>query len=391
MGMSEAEERTREEALDANVRALILAAAQSLEGNPLFKESLRRELEQAVSGVAGAGTVDDDQTVMSTNVGRLVSSATVDDGPGSAARQSIRNAIWRELDSRGSRTGRMRWFPRVLVLGASAVAVAGFFLYPLIWAHTRDGAELTVTQSEAEVSRVRPLFFGLGTRVSNIILTQGETMTVGAGDTISTGAASSATLSFFDRGTVTLYPTSVLTITGVEESGPRVNPSASVHLGAGQVRNLFEDFSFALLTPDVSTTVLGTAYKVDVLAGGHTKITTDEGAVRVDMEGQSVEVGAGEEVVAVRGEALQVLPQRPPRLTIESPLSPEVSSPTVVLEGTTSVDASVTVDGRTVTVGVDGSFKAEVALQPGANRVAVVATSPIGRSVTVELVLLCDC
>ena len=75
-------------------------------------------------------------------------------------------------------------------------------------------------------------------------------------------------------------------------------------------------------------------------------------------------------------------------LIVESPSVPESRDRQVVLSGRTGIDAALTVDGRAVAVEVDGSLQTDLTLLPGANRVVLTATSPVGKSVTVELMLI---
>jgi hypothetical protein len=108
------------------------------------------------------------------------------------------------------------------------------------------------------------------------------------------------------------------------------------------------------------------------------------------MEGSACQVSAGEEVQALKGQPLVVRAQRPPPLLIDSPAQPEVSSSPVTLSGRTDAEATITVDGEAVPVDINGAFSTVIDLKPGANPVTVVASSPLGRTTTVNIVLILE-
>jgi uncharacterized protein YfaP (DUF2135 family) len=62
-----------------------------------------------------------------------------------------------------------------------------------------------------------------------------------------------------------------------------------------------------------------------------------------------------------------------------------VTSDAVVVHGSTSPGATVTINGAAVTVATDGEFRAEVALSPGDNSIEVVATDASGNRESVIL------
>lgn len=74
----------------------------------------------------------------------------------------------------------------------------------------------------------------------------------------------------------------------------------------------------------------------------------------------------------------------PPRLSIESPKSELITTEKrIEVIGKTDTDATVTVNGVSVLVRSDGGFFDQVTLEPGVNKITVVATSRFGKSVTV--------
>jgi hypothetical protein len=388
--MRRLEHQEGEDSLDTSLCRLLSAAFPPQRVESAFRDSLRLELENEARPVMRVSVGRRSSPALDENVSRLFAGLACRDVPGFTASQSIRQSLWREVESRARDRHRPRWFPRLVAIAAPAVILAGFVLYPMLWLQAQTGVELQAAHGQIQVSQSRPLFFNLGSRVSTSTLSQGQSFVVRSGDTVRTGSGSLATLSFFERGTVTLYPGSTLQVVALEDGTDGSIPSARVFLDAGQVRNQLTAVSFELRSPDATTSIVGTVFNVEVVTGVHTWVATDSGSVCVDTDGQSVKVSAGEEVFAVRDQPLVVFPQRPPELIIDSPPSPEVRDSTVLLAGRTRVDADVTVNGGSVPVAVDGSFSTELVLQPGANRVIVVATSPIGRSVTVELVLILE-
>jgi len=76
--------------------------------------------------------------------------------------------------------------------------------------------------------------------------------------------------------------------------------------------------------------------------------------------------------------------QRAPRLSIEKPEAEKiVEDRKIDVLGTTSSDATVTVNGVSVLVRSDGKFFDQVSLDPGVNTITITATSRFGKSTTV--------
>lgn len=75
---------------------------------------------------------------------------------------------------------------------------------------------------------------------------------------------------------------------------------------------------------------------------------------------------------------------RLPRLDIESPQQQDVVTDTRIdVLGQTDSDATVTINGVSVLVRSDGKFFDQVTLEPGVNTITIVATSRLGKTVTV--------
>lgn len=379
---------TQRGSLDENVGRLMSAAYRPPRPNPVFKDWLGAQLERQRTGLPVEHADEEVRSCLDDNLTRVLVAATADVELRPDARRTFRHALREEIESRKRHGHLPYWAPRLVAAGASAVVLAGFLLFPLLWSHVQPHADVTVANNQAEVLQVRPLFFNLGTRVETHMLVEGESIALYAGDTIQTGSGSSSVLSLFGSGEVTLYPESKLTLLQLTEAQDGQPETARVRLDAGLVKTDVTDVMLAVDTPAASASVEGTQFKVEVVADSHTHVATNEGTVRVDMGGQSVRVAAGQQVDAIVGQPLQVLEQGPPFLIIDGPAIPEVKGTSLTLAGRTDVDATVSVDGRQVPVDIEGRFAAQLTLEAGANEIVVTATSPIGRSVTVELVLV---
>lgn len=69
------------------------------------------------------------------------------------------------------------------------------------------------------------------------------------------------------------------------------------------------------------------------------------------------------------------------KLTVSQPENESVvSAPTVTVKGATSPDAVVSVNGALATIAADGTFSQDVSLQPGPNRIEVLASTFDGQS-----------
>lgn len=74
-----------------------------------------------------------------------------------------------------------------------------------------------------------------------------------------------------------------------------------------------------------------------------------------------------------------------PALQIESPTNQlVVNERRVDVLGRTDPDATVTVNGISVLVRGDGKFFEQVALEPGVNKITIVATSRLGKTTTIQ-------
>ncbi len=71
-----------------------------------------------------------------------------------------------------------------------------------------------------------------------------------------------------------------------------------------------------------------------------------------------------------------------PRATVNIPSNATTSQSSYTFTGNAPKGSTVTVNGRSVSVGADGSFSATVELQPGSNTITVVVTTKTGETIT---------
>lgn len=76
----------------------------------------------------------------------------------------------------------------------------------------------------------------------------------------------------------------------------------------------------------------------------------------------------------------------PPEIALVEPLSTEITTNQKKFEfiGSTSPDASLTINGESIRLSSDGSFQEEISLQEGLNTVVLEATNELGRKNTVS-------
>jgi hypothetical protein len=173
----------------------------------------------------------------------------------------------------------------------------------------------------------------------------------------------------------------------VSDSHQRVD----LRLFAGRLYNrveklLGQDDFFHITTPSSTASVRGTAFQVDIVDANSTSYIVDTGIVAVALDQDEIDVHKGEEVLATRGQPLQVIPQNDtnaPDLFIISPISQPVSGSTVTVRGRTEPGTQITVAGQSAAVDASGNFQLDVVA--GANPISVIAIDSTGNRVSVEI------
>lgn len=146
---------------------------------------------------------------------------------------------------------------------------------------------------------------------------------LGAGDRVRTGADGEALITFFDGSTLSLDPSSLVSIDelAVQRGGPI---SIVVMQSAGRTwssvqKLVHPDSRYEVRTPALAATVRGTAFVVDLEDEDTHTVQTSEGLVRVQAQGRSVDVRAGTRSRVRRGTAppdAEAAPVPPTRLRL---------------------------------------------------------------------------
>lgn len=133
--------------------------------------------------------------------------------------------------------------------------------------------------------------------------------------------------------------------------------------------------------PGASVDVNGIRATVSTSGQFDVPIALDEGANTITATATD---SAGNSATA----SVQVtLDTRAPALTISSPAPGTLDHANVTVTGATEPGATVTVDGRSVTVDSSGSFSASLALSEGANLITATATDAAGNMATAQVVV----
>lgn len=166
-------------------------------------------------------------------------------------------------------------------------------------------------------------------------LSEGEVLTVRAGETYTVEQGSVAQITFQDGSTIAIDGGATFSIeelqTGEQSRRMRLRLSAGrVFCRVKQLLGVGD--AFEIVTPSSVASVRGTAFGVDVISDYATYVYTLEGTVLVQMGDQQVEVHAGEEVFAVVGRQIRVYPHGQDLAADEPAIV--VGTPAVVEEAT---------------------------------------------------------
>lgn len=270
-----------------------------------------------------------------------------------------------------------------LMAAGTLLVLAMIFAQP-----QRAEATLVVTQGQATLHQARTVLVAISVP-QETVLQAGEATTVRAGDTIMLDKGAVAELRLLDGSSVTLYENTALEVTRLQVGERAYHVRLDVL--AGNIYNrvlrlLGTGDTFEVITPSSTASVRGTAFAVQVLSPEMSYFACDEGQIAVRMADQEVTVNAGEQVIAVQGEPLEVQPQpdvTPPLLTVLSPLEPPLVGSTTLLRGRTEPGATVTVAGQPVEVDASGAF--EVQLAVSADPIIIEAEDAAGNVVIVQI------
>jgi Glucodextranase, domain B len=117
-----------------------------------------------------------------------------------------------------------------------------------------------------------------------------------------------------------------------------------------------------------------------VLASGRSlAVATEAGVVRLQAEGGSVEVGAGQQAVSFRGERPDPTTPIPAALLLKIART-AMGEGVCMVEGVADRGAEVRVEGRLVEVHRDGRFSVRLPARRGATRATVIMRDAAGRA-----------
>jgi hypothetical protein len=375
--------------VDNNIKKLLVSALPPVSASASFKLSLLvRIKEELVRINAGASRQLTSSPALEQNLGRLMASAYEQTKAVPGFKDRLRYQLITTSKAERRKRRLSIWAPAVAASAVLTVLLLGMVIYPTFWADRGPTVTATVSKNIAQVTQIKPVFFNLINRAVTTTLGEGDEASLSVGEWIVTGAGASAVLTLPGENTIILYPDSKMGVSELIVDDDSGTALASLKLDRGMASNKFSGFMVDVNTPTATASIEGTAFRIEVISAEHTFLVTREGTVQLTMDGDSVQVSAGEEVHAEKGQLLVVEAERPPMLIIESPDRPEVYSETITMSGKTDVEATLTVNDKPVQVDINGSFSTSLSLEPGANSVSVIATSPTGKTITLDLVFI---
>lgn len=376
------------EAMDKNIQRLLISARSPGAAAVSFKQNLLLRLKEELARFAKRESRKlTDSTIFEENLGRLIESSEIETEEMPSFKDRLRYQLIAASEAEQRKRRLSIWAPALATAAVIVLLLMGFVIHPNFWADRGVSIAAAMDQGTAVVTQTKHLFFNWGTTYVEHSIASGDTFSLAAGDKIMTGPDSTAVLELFNDSTLKLYPGSQLYINELEAANEQGSPVVAVKLETGKANVEINDFTYEMETPSALATVMGTAFRVEVIATDHTYLATSEGIVQLTMGEYTVQVPAGQEVDAIEGKPLVVKQERSPNLTITSPDTPEVNSASITLSGETDVGASVTVNGVPVSVDPNGSFSTKLSLEFGPNDVSVIATSPSGKTITIDMII----
>lgn len=383
-------DKYKRDGMEKNIKRLLAYALTSVSASLAFRWNLLLRLKQELSMLNN--NVSRQPTAvhpdLEENMSRLMASATTQTGAVPGFRDRLRYQLVAEVEKE-QRERRWRRLAPALAAVLATVVLIGTVIYPNFWAGSGIRVNATVKQGTGVAMKTKPWFFAWGSRLAQYNLNSGDTISLAAGDRIATGPDAMAVIALPNGSNVKLYNSSELVISELKESDANDSYLVRLKLDAGRATSNINRLDYGLETPAAAASVPGTEFRMEAITGDHTYLATNAGAVQLTMEGNLVQVSAGEEVQAIRGQPLVVTSQRPPPVTIEQPAGTEVTSSVLTLMGRTDPEATVTINGYPFPVDVNGMFFTPLGLKSGPNELTITATSGrTGKTTTVNLVLI---
>jgi ferric-dicitrate binding protein FerR (iron transport regulator) len=322
------------------------------------------------------------------NLRRMLAHTNEETQPRPGFAEQLRRQLVTANQVEEPRQSRALWFSLATAAVFIAIVVLGAWIYPLLWFNPGATATATAGQGSVQVTQIKPLFFNLINRTLTVDLQAGDQTQVAAGSSITTGVKSTAEVVLSDGNVMNLYPGSHLQITSLDDANSGRITRARFMFEHGIVSNQFNNMNVTIDTPLATIRILGTSFRVEVASNGQTRLVTYEGVVELEAAGVYVKVAAGNEVTAQSGTPLLVIPEQPPKLHIKQVI-PQKNSDGVIsallIAGETDADAVVTISGIGAAVEADGTFSIFFNLAPGQRVVNLTASSPTGKTTTIEV------
>jgi hypothetical protein len=262
----------------------------------------------------------------------------------------LRRALQEELAVQAARRDRRPWWlawlggrgasqrtmsMRFALAGVAVImllVLTGVFvtqLYPL-----QTGVQLAtinVKAGEVEITRL-VRFVGDIALTRRIPLSAGQAVQLRPGDELTSNHAADAEIALHDGSRVTLGPGVELAFSEFQARTATKPLVVAMRVDQGEVRSQVEHLQvdhdrFEVSTPNLVAQVRGTVFRVDVRSAG-TRVATDKGVVRVNWDGQTLDVEAGRELQVLLGASVpevHVRPQSPDLSYHLSGMEPDVN------------------------------------------------------------------
>jgi hypothetical protein len=233
----------------------------------------------------------------------------------------------------------------------------------------------------------------------------GEGGKIKTGDVVRTGSDGSVDFKWTDGTRWKLMPNSQITVRKASYNMVKKSDQRQLDLTMGKVfirimKALTPASKFEVETPTAVAAVRGTIFSVEV-TGGQTKVAVFKGQVKVTSSGASnaeTTITPGKEAVSANAGNLQTTSSADADAAFASEptiVKPELDATVrllktgneAMIDGTTEVNDTVTVDSQPVRILGEGVFHKRLKVQPGLNTFTIVSTDKHGESSTVTRTL----
>ncbi len=221
----------------------------------------------------------------------------------------------------------------VMAMAAVAVllfVVAGAFLGNQLYfmGGSDNRATLSLANGDAVVTRAVHIFGDIELS-RHLDLAAGDDLFVYSGDTITSGPNTQAELVFPDQSAMEVSALSELYIGDIQARTLEQPLEIVMRLDRGGVKTKVEHLQsdldrFEVKTPNLVASVKGTVFRMAV-SDDATRVATDEGLVRVALDGRKIDVAAGQELQLLLGQTVSEADVRPqsPQLSAPGPIGSE--------------------------------------------------------------------